>query len=160
IMSLMRRWAILVLALGAVALPTTAHASVLLQPRACPGCGTLSVPLGTGTLYQWDTGLFWGGIQSGTIDILDRSNYGTKDWSVIGYDQKPFKRSDGRWVFQGSNMIFTASTSFFVKLQGSGISVSSVATGTATVSGRGEYHLNGGRKQSWPSAPRTLKLQG
>ncbi|MGZ4481771.1 MAG: hypothetical protein ACXVY5_06160 [Gaiellales bacterium] len=154
-----RGWVIVVLALGVVALPATAHASPLLQPRGCFACGTLSAS-GGGTLYQWAKGLSWGGIRTGTIVVLDRSDNGVRDWSVTGYDKKPYRRSDGRWVYQGTDMLFTASTSFFVKLKGSGISVSTVATGTATVSGRGKYYLNGGGEHSWPSDPRTLKLQG
>ncbi len=163
-MSLMRRWVILVLAvLGAAVVPATAHASLLLQPRACPGCVAISAG-GGGILSQSVKGLSWGSIASGTIIVLDRSDNGKRDWSVTGYDKKPYKRSDGAWVYQkstsGGLMCFTVSTSFFVKLKGSGIGVSSVASGTATVSGRGTYNLNGGGPHRWTSTPRTLKLQG
>ena len=121
------------------------------------GCATLSAQ-GTGTYREWATGATWGRVRSGRISVLDRSANGTRNWSVIGARGR--RQADGSTLFIGSNLSFSASTTFTLKIRGTGISLSAFAKGSAHVQGSGSYHLNGGPRRAWPAGGRTLRLRG
>ena len=53
-------------------------------------------------------------------------------------------------------MTISASTKYWIKLQGRGIKVCGVVDGSGTISGSGTYTLNG-HKHSWPG--QTTRLQ-
>jgi hypothetical protein len=120
-------------------------------------CATLSAQ-GGGVLREWATGATWGRVERGRIAVLDRSDNGKRNWSVVGARGK--RLGNGFTVFAGRNLAFSASTAFTVKIAGKGVSVSSFAKGSAFIRGSGGYHLNGGPRRSWPAGGRTLRLRG
>ena len=142
-----------------------ASAAVKLQANNLCGshCGQLGAVRGDGTLRQTGTGVTYGTVGSGQIAILDRTNNGSRDYSVGGWEKRWRK---GDWVyFKGNGLSYRAWTSWSVKIHGSsGVTVNTTATGWGYIQGSGQWSLNGGGGSSaakwphWPSAGKSFTI--
>jgi hypothetical protein len=146
--------------LAGLAMPHAAFASPSLISHSCgSSCGSLDAT-GKGTLNVNGNGAEWGSISSGTVKVQDKSHNGHRDWSLTGCDKR-FKdpSNEAITVCQANNTIyFSASTVWWLGLNGSGVSVSVVADGGFYIKGTGGYHLNGGARRNWPSGGKFLTL--
>ena len=150
----MRRFAILgVCLLAGLTLPQVALGSTALLAHSCgSNCGSLDAT-GKGTLNVNGNGAEWGSISSGTVKVQDKSHNGHQDWSLTGCDNR-FKdpSNESITVCQANNTIyFSASTTWWLGVNGSGVSASVVAHGGFYIKGTGGFHLNGGNRKTWPS---------
>jgi len=157
----MGRTAIVVACVVAVLVaPQVALGAPTLIAHSCgSSCGSLDAT-GNGTLNINGKGAEWGSIKSGTVKVQDKSHNGHRDWSLTGCDKR-FKQSGDTsiTVCQANNTIyFSASTVWWLSLQGTGVSTSVVATGGVYIKGSGSYHLNGGSRKSWPSGGKFFQL--
>jgi hypothetical protein len=147
-------------ALVVLAVPQVAFGAPELTAHSCgSNCGSLDAT-GKGTLNINGNGAEWGSIASGTVKVQDKSKNGHQDWSLTGCDKR-FKQSDDKsiTVCQANNTIyFSASTVWWLSLNGSGVSASVVASGGVYIKGSGGYHLNGGGRKNWPSGGRFFQL--
>jgi hypothetical protein len=157
----MGRIGILVVCVAAVlAAPQVAWGAPTLAAHSCgTNCGSLDAT-GKGTLNINGNGAEWGSVKSGTVKVQDKSHNGHQDWSLTGCDKR-FKQPDEKsiTVCQANNTIyFSASTLWWISVQGTGVSASVVATGGVYIKGSGTYHLNGGGRKSWPSGGKFFQL--
>ena len=157
----MGRIAIVVACVAAfLAVPQVAFGSPALAAHNCgSNCGSLDAT-GKGTLNINGNGAEWGSISSGTVKVEDKSHNGHQDWSLTGCDKR-FKQADDKaiTVCTANNTIyFSASTVWWLSLNGTGVSASVVATGGVYIKGSGGYHLNGGRRKDWPSGGKSFQL--
>jgi hypothetical protein len=142
-----------------------ASAAVRLQAHNLCGshCGTVGAVHGDGTLRQTGTGVTYGTVGSGQIAILDRSNNGSRDYSVGGWDKR--WSHDGWVYFRGNGLSYRVWTSWTVKIHGSwGISSNTTATGWGFIQGSGQWSLNGAggattsKWPKWPSAGKSFTI--
>jgi hypothetical protein len=157
----MGRIAVVVACLAALlAAPQVAFGAPSLIAHSCgSSCGSLDAT-GKGTLNINGNGAEWGSISSGTVKVQDKSHNGHQDWSLTGCDKR-FKQADDKTitVCQANNTIyFSASTVWWLSLNGTGVSASVVASGGVYIKGSGGYHLNGGGRKSWPSGGKFFQL--
>jgi hypothetical protein len=157
----MGRIAVVVTCLAALlAAPQVAFGAPSLIAHSCgSSCGSLDAT-GKGTLNINGKGAEWGSISSGTVKVQDKSHNGHQDWSLTGCDKR-FKQADDKTitVCQANNTIyFSASTVWWLSLNGTGVSASVVASGGVYIKGSGGYHLNGGGRKSWPSGGKFFQL--
>jgi hypothetical protein len=157
----MGRIALVVATVVAVlAVPQVAFGAPALTAHSCgSSCGSLDAT-GKGTLNINGNGAEWGSISSGTVKVQDKSHNGHQDWSLTGCDKR-FKQADDKTitVCQANNTIyFSASTVWWLSLNGTGVSASVVASGGVYIKGSGGYHLNGGGRKSWPSGGKFFQL--
>ena len=157
----MGRIAAVVAAVVAVlALPQVAFGGPSLVAHSCgSSCGSLDAT-GKGTLNINGNGAEWGSISSGTVKVQDKSHNGHQDWSLTGCDKRFKDESDKTiTVCQANNTIyFSASTVWWLSLNGTGVSTSVVASGGVYIKGSGGYHLNGSGRKSWPSGGKFFQL--
>jgi len=157
----MRRIAILLVCAGvALAAPEAAAASLTATAKSCgTSCGSLDAT-GGGTLNINGNGAEWGSISSGTVKVEDKSHNGHTDYSLTGCDKRYRQASDTNiLVCQANNTIyFSASTVWWLGVNGSNVSVSVVATGGVYIKGSGGYHVNGGARKSWPGSGKFFTL--
>jgi hypothetical protein len=151
----MKRIAFILTLAVAVAAAAPATGAVLLAKRCTSSCSQFQAT-GKGWLSVVGNGAEWGTIGSGTIWVRDRTGssnpknwvHGTGlKWTSIG--------DDGYRVTSSHSMTVSASTKFWIKLQGPGINVCGVFDGSGAISGSGKYALNG-RSHSWPDSPTDL----
>ncbi|HEY7258542.1 MAG TPA: hypothetical protein VH459_05700 [Gaiellales bacterium] len=157
----MGRIAVVVACLAALlAAPQVAFGAPSLIAHSCgSSCGSLDAT-GKGTLNINGNGAEWGSISSGTVKVQDKSHNGHQDWSLTGCDKR-FKQADDKTitVCQANNTIyFSASTVWWLSLNGTGVSASVVASGGVYIKGSGGYHLNGGGRKNWPSGGKFFQL--
>lgn len=154
----MRR-ALTLLSLAAALLATSSTAGATpLVPANC-SCGSLYA---TGTGYVGETvtsGAVVGYVASGTIWVRKHAD---STFHVTHYGKRVWVSSLKAWKFTGKSMYVKASGGWWVKAQGTGVSVSATAQGTATLEGTGDYYLNAAsRPAHWPPlVPRTVQLRG
>ena len=157
----MGRIALVVATVVAVlAVPQVAFGAPALTAHSCgSSCGSLDAT-GKGTLNVNGNGAEWGSISSGTVKVQDKSHNGHQDWSLTGCDKRFKDESDKTiTVCQANNTIyFSASTVWWLSLNGTGVSASVVASGGVYIKGSGGYHLNGGGRKSWPSGGKFFQL--
>jgi hypothetical protein len=145
------------------AVPQTAFGAPVLIAHSCgSSCGSLDAT-GKGTLNVNGKGAEWGSLTSGTVKVQDKSHNGHKDWSltVNGRQCKTTRdpSNPAIKVCKSTHTIyFSASTTWWLGVSGSGVSASVVASGGFYIKGTGGYHLNGGNRRSWPSGGRFLQL--
>jgi hypothetical protein len=157
----MGRIAVVVACVVAVlALPQVAFGAPTLVAHSCgSSCGSLDAT-GKGTLNINGNGAEWGSIASGTVKVQDKSHNGHRDWSLTNCDKR-FKdpKDETITVCQADNTIyFSASTVWWLSLNGTGVSASVVASGGVYIKGSGGYHLNGGSRKNWPSGGKFFQL--
>jgi hypothetical protein len=143
-----------------LAVPQVAFGAPSLIAHSCgSSCGSLDAT-GKGTLNVNGNGAEWGSVSSGTVKVQDKSKNGHRDWSLTGCDKR-FKdpSNEAITVCQANNTIyFSASTVWWLGLNGTGASVSVVANGGFYIKGTGHYHLNGSNTRTWPSGGKFLQL--
>jgi hypothetical protein len=154
----MKRIAVIVALLAALATAVPASGSVLLAKSCGTTCSTLSAN-GKGWLSVVASGDEHGSISCGTVWVRDRSDNGHKDFSVTGWQTRVSIGDDGWKLTSKHAMSFDANTKFWVKLQtpGSGsscrdpgIAVSGVFVGSGEIAGTGKYAVNY-KPHSWPT---------
>ena len=160
----MGRFAIVaVCALIGLAVPQVAFGAPALLAHSCgSNCGSLDAT-GKGTLNVNGNGAEWGSITSGTVKVQDKSHNGHKDWSLTTNGKACKTTNDPSnsaiKVCKSTHTIyFSASTVWWLSLNGSGVSASVVASGGFYIKGSGGYHLNGGNRKTWPSGGKFLQL--
>jgi hypothetical protein len=156
----MRRFAILgVCLLAGLTLPHVALGSPALLAHNCgSNCGSLSAT-GKGTLNVNGNGAEWGTVSGGTVKIQDKSHNGHRDWSItVGQNRTNCKTTEDPsnpaiQVCKSSKTItFSASTVWWLSVNGTGVSASVIASGGFYIKGSsGHYTLNGGKSRAWPS---------
>jgi hypothetical protein len=154
------RRALTLLSLAAAVLASTSSnaAATPLLPANC-SCGSLYA---TGNGYVGETvttGAVVGYVSKGTIWVRKHAN---STFHVTSYGKRAWVSSLRAWKFTGTSMYVKASGGWWVKAQGTGVSMSSTAQGTATLEGKGDYYLNAAsRPAHWPSLePRHIQLRG
>jgi hypothetical protein len=154
-----RRITILALTfLGAVAAAQPAEAALRLQAHApCPTCGILYAQASRGWIGQTAGGATEGytlaNVASGTIWVRDNSRRGDYTLGLNGH--RRWSASRRAWKVTGRNLHVTAwGGSWWVRVSGTGISVTTDARETVYLEGVGRYSAySRGRHLSarWPS---------
>jgi hypothetical protein len=149
---------VIISALSAALVAAAPAAGATLMARTCTtSCSTFQAG-GKGWLSITGNGAEWGSISSGTIWVRDRTGnsdprkwvHGTNlSWTFIG--------DDGWRVSSKYAMTISASTKFWIKLQGPGIQICDVVDGTGAISGTGKYTLNN-HQRAWPSTATSLQF--
>jgi hypothetical protein len=155
--SVRRALTLVSLATAVLATSSTAAATPLLAANC--QCGSLYAT-GDGYVGQTvTTGAVVGYVRSGTIWVRKHAN---STFHVTSYGKRVWVTSLKAWKFTGTSMYVKASGGWWVKVQGTGVCVSSTAQGTATLEGKGDYYLNAAsRPAHWPSLePRHIQLRG
>jgi hypothetical protein len=147
----MRKIAFIIAVAAALAAAAPASGATLLAKACRTSCSSFSAN-GSGAVSIVANGAEWGTMSSGTIWMRDRTGRGNPrkwvhgkglHWRYIGRDG---------WRVSSSNlMTVSASTKFWIKLQGRGIKVCGVFDGSGTIAGSGRYSVNGHRHR-WPGA--------
>jgi hypothetical protein len=152
----MRKIAFLTAILAALAAAAPAAGAVMLAKSCGSSCTTFSAN-GKGAVSIVGSGAEWGTISSGTIWVRDRTGRSNpRNWVHGSGLHWKYLGGDGWKVTSSHSITLSASTKFWIKLQGRGIKVCGVFDGSGTISGSGTYTLNGHR-HSWPG--RTTRLQ-
>jgi hypothetical protein len=145
--------------LATLCVPATAGAHVLVASTCGSNCGSLDAS-GKGVLGINGNGAEWGSISSGTVKVQDKSDNGRKDYSLSGCDRRFRDPSNTDvTVCQADNPIyFSASTVWWLQVNGSNVSASVVASGGVYIKGSGGYHHDGGSRKAWPSGGTFFQL--
>ncbi len=151
----MRKIVVLTAVIAALAAAAPASGATLLAKACRTSCSSLSAS-GDGTVSVVANGAEWGTMSKGTIWMRDRTgNTNPRNWvHGKGLHWKYLGR-DGWKVWSSYPMTISASTKFWIKLQGRGITICGVFDGSGTISGSGTYTLNG-HKHRWPAATTRL----
>ena len=153
----MRKIAFITALLAALAAAAPASGALMLAKSCGNNCATLTAS-GTGSLGIVGSGAEWGSFLGGTIWVRDRTGKSNPrnwvhgsglHWKSIG--------DDGWKATTTKSLNFSASGKFWVKLQGSGVQMSGVLSGTGNIKGSGKYSLNG-HKRSWPTSLQALQF--
>jgi hypothetical protein len=135
------------LAMLATALP--ASGAVLLAKRCTTSCSQFQAN-GTGWVSVVGNGAEWGTLKSGTIWLRDRTGQqNPKSWVHGNGLEWKYIGDDGWKVTSKHSMTISASTKFWIKLQGPGIQVCGVFDGSGEVAGSGKYQIGSKSWQSW-----------
>jgi hypothetical protein len=155
--------------MGRTFLLTTLAAAVLAVPVGlsadAPGDGTLSVKRGRGTITIKFRGSVIGRL-NGRIQVRDFRPYDFNDPELLGCKPKVRHPAFGVSVCKGKRIgLRILDGRFNVTVQGTGIFLSVVGRGTATVDGNGELGVNDGVMsvndapyESLPDVPTTFQL--
>ncbi len=145
----MRKIALITAILAALAAAAPASGAVLRAKSCGSSCSTFSAS-GNGAVSIVANGAEWGMMSRGTIWMRDRTGKSNpRNWvHGSGLHWKYIGR-DGWKVTSSRKMTISASTRYWIKLQGRGIKVSGVFDGSGTISGSGTYTVNGHR-HDWP----------
>jgi hypothetical protein len=152
-----------VCALVGLAAPQVALGAPALLAHSCgASCASLDAT-GKGTLNVNGKGAEWGSISSGTVKVQDKSHNGHKDWSVTVNGKNCHTTVDPsnsaiRVCKSSHTIYFSASTTWWLGVKGTSVSVSVVASGGFYIKGSGGYHLNGGKRKTWPSGGKFYQL--
>jgi hypothetical protein len=147
----MRKIVLLTAVLAALAAAAPASGATLLAKACRSSCSSFSAS-GRGTVSIVANGAEWGTMSSGSIWMRDRTGNGNpRNWvHGKGLHWKYLGR-DGWKVTSSNTMTLSASTKFWIKLQGRGIKVCGVFDGSGTIAGSGSYTLNG-YTHRWPGS--------
>ena len=147
----MRKIAFIIAVAAALAAAAPASGATLLAKACRTSCSSFRAS-GSGTVSIVANGAEWGTMSRGTIWMRDRTGRGNpRNWvNGRGLHWKYLGR-DGWRVSSSSQMTLSASTKFWIKLQGRQIRVCGVFDGSGTISGSGTYFVNG-HKHRWPAA--------
>jgi len=110
-----------------------------LAATAAPGDGTLVVKKASGKITINGRGIIFGRFDTGTLTIVDYNRDDAVDPQVNGYDTKIPLGKDNKWQYKGDNVRFR----FFggryklVFTGASGVDISAVGSGKATLTGAG-----------------------
>jgi hypothetical protein len=145
----MRRLAFITALIAALVVATPASAATLMAAKCTNSCSAFQAN-GKGWVSVVGNGAEWGSISSGTIWVRDRTGKGNpKSWvHGSGITWKNLGR-DGWKATSKHPMTISASTKFWIKLQGPGIQVCGVFDGSGAIAGSGKYVLNN-KTHSWP----------
>jgi hypothetical protein len=151
----MRKIVFITAVIAALAAAAPASGATMLAKVCRSSCSSFSAS-GSGAVSIVANGAEWGTMSKGTIWMRDRTGRSNPrnwvhgkglHWNYLG--------RDGWKVSSSNQMTLSASTKFWIKLQGRGIKVCGVFDGSGTISGSGTYTVNG-HKHSWPG--RTTQL--
>jgi hypothetical protein len=147
----MRKIALLT-AIAAVLTAATPASGATLLAKAChTSCSSFSAS-GSGAVSIVANGAEWGTMASGTIWMRDRTgNSNPRNWVHGKGLHWTYLGRDGWKVSSSYQMTISASTKFWIKLQGRGIQICGVFDGSGTIWGTGTYTING-HKHSWPGS--------
>lgn len=148
----------------ALAVPAAAFALA-----AAADDGSLSVKAGVGhVVLSPFNGSTLGRVASGRVTIVDQSLTGSGSADVWGCDNLHLAATDRVTVCSGTNLRFRAIDGRYkIVVRGSGINLSVVGRGTATLDGSGDdpgvdsdglYSLNDGAYRSLPNFEKPLAL--
>ena len=152
----MRKIAFITALIAALAAAAPASGATMLAKTCGSSCTTFSAS-GNGAVSIVGNGAEWGTMSSGTIWVRDRTGKSNaKNWVHGSGLHWKYLGRDGWKVTSTKTMTISASTKYWIKLQGRGIKVCGVVDGSGTISGSGTYTLNG-HKHSWPG--QTTRLQ-
>ncbi len=132
-------------ALAAALLVGASNASAAMYARTVCGarCGTFEASNASGALTMAANGDVWGRVGKGTIWLLDRSNPGSRDWSVSGATGKR-KAGTNWWRYSGRHLSFSAYHKWTVRIrESSGVYLTAVAAGWVQVPTSGTFTRNG-----------------
>jgi hypothetical protein len=135
--------------LAAALLVGASSASAALSARSVCGarCGTLEASNASGALTMAANGDVWGRIGKGVILLLDRSNPGSRGWSVSspGGPLRGTRVAGTNWFrYSGRNLSFSAYHKWTIKIRkASGIYLTAVAAGWVRLPVRGTFTRNG-----------------
>lgn len=131
-------------ALAAALLVGASSASAALSARTVCGasCGTFEASNARGALTMYANGDVWGRVGRGTILLLNRSDPGSRGWSVSG--ARGTRLTGGWWRYSGSNLSFFVGHKFTLKIRkSSGVNLTAVAAGWVRVPLSGTFTRNG-----------------
>jgi hypothetical protein len=153
----MRKIVVITALVAALAAAAPASGATLLAKACRTSCSSFSAN-GSGAVSIVANGAEWGTMSSGTIWMRDRTGRGNpRNWvHGKGLHWKYIGR-DGWRVSSSYLMTVSASTKFWIKLQGRGIKVCGVFDGSGTIAGSGTYSVNG-HKHRWPGATTHLQF--
>lgn len=132
-------------ALAVAVLAGAQSASAALSARTVCGakCGTFEASNARGALTMAANGDVWGRVGQGTILLLDRSNPGSRGWSVAGARGTRVAGTNW-WRYSGRNLSFSAYHKWTIKIRkASGINLTAVAAGWVRVPTHGTFSRNG-----------------
>jgi hypothetical protein len=142
-------------ALAVALLVGASSASAALSARSVCGasCGTLEASNASGALTMAANGDVWGRVGKGVILLLDRSNPGSRDWSVTGARGTRVSGTNW-WRYSGRNLSFSAYHKWTIKIRkSSGVYLTAVAAGWVRLPLHGTFtrngvHIRGGARYS------------
>ena len=153
----MRKIAFITALIAALAAAAPASGATMLAKSCSNSCSSFSAN-GKGWVSIVANGAEWGTISSGTIWMRDRTGRSSpRNWVHGSGLHWKYLGRDGWKVWSTKTMTVSASTKFWIKLQGSGICVSGVFDGSGTIGGSGTYIING-HKHSWPGVNTRLQF--
>ena len=145
----MRKIVLITAVVAALAAAAPASGATLLAKACRTSCSSFSAS-GSGAVSIVANGAEWGTMSGGTIWMRDRTGKTSpRNWVHGKGLHWTYLGRDGWKVRSSRSMTISASTKFWIKLQGSGICVSGVFDGSGTIGGSGTYIING-HKHSWP----------
>jgi hypothetical protein len=151
----MRRIVLITALIAALAAAAPASGATMLAKTCGSSCATFSAS-GNGAVSIVGNGAEWGTMSSGTIWMRDRTGKtNPRNWVHGSGLHWKYLGRDGWKVTSTKPMTISASTKFWIKLQGRAIKVCGVFDGSGTISGSGTYTVNG-HKHGWPD--RTTRL--
>lgn len=140
----------LILAAAAAFLLITAAAS------ARPSASGIELRDGKGRAVITLKGAALGTVERGRITVALRA--GPTQWRVDGWDWTR-RLPSGEVVYGGEGIRFRFFRgSWKLSIQGQGIDASAAGRGTVVLRGTGEYALEGGPPQPWPTSARAIPL--
>jgi hypothetical protein len=152
----MRRLAFITALLAALVVAAPANGAVMLAKNCGKSCSNFNAT-GTGWVSVVGNGAEWGSISKGTIWVRDRTGRSNpKRWvHGSGITWKNLGRDGWKATSKHSMTVNATGSSFWVKLQGSGVQMCSVVDGSGAIAGSGKYALNG-KSHSWTRSASSL----
>jgi hypothetical protein len=145
----MRKIVFITAVIAALAAAAPASGATLLAKACRTSCSSFSAS-GSGSLSIVANGAEWGTMSGGTVWMRDRTGRTSpRNWVHGKGLHWTYLGRDGWKVSSSRTMTISASTKFWIKLQGRGITVCGVFDGSGTISGSGTYTVNGHRHR-WP----------
>lgn len=132
------------------------NGAVLLAKNCGSSCTDFNAD-GTGWVSVVGNGAEWGSMSSGTIWVRDRTGKANpRNWvHGSGITWKNIGDDGWRATSKHAMTVNATGTSFWVKLQGSGVQMCSVVDGSGKIAGKGKYSLDG-RSHAWPTTAISL----
>jgi hypothetical protein len=153
----MRKIVLLTAILAALAAAAPASGATMLAKACRSSCSSFSAS-GSGVVSIVANGAEWGTMWKGTIWMRDRTGKSNpRNWVHGKGLHWTYLGRDGWKVTSSNTMTLSASTKFWIKLQGRGIKVCGVFDGSGTIAGSGTYTLNG-HKHRWPGSTTHLQF--
>ena len=153
----MRRFVFISALLAALAAAAPAAGATLMASTCTSSCSAFQAS-GKGWVSVVGNGAEWGSIGSGTIWVRDRTGKSDPRSWVHGSGLTWKNIGDDGWrVSSTHSMTISASTKFWIKLQGPGIQICGVFDGSGMIAGTGTYSLNN-HSHAWPGSPISLQF--